>query len=47
MIKKRIQVRVKDGYLVVKLKIPSNFIIDANQCNRLSQKYNYGFAKKY
>lgn len=41
----KIKVKVKDCWLLAKVKIPSELVINTNQCDLLSKKYNYGFLK--
>lgn len=41
----KIKVKVKDYWLIAKVKISSRFVINTNQCDLLSKKYNYGFLK--
>lgn len=41
----KIRVKVKDCWLLAKVKISSKLVINTNQCDLLSKKYNYGFLK--
>ena len=41
----KIKVKVKDCWLLAKVKISSELVINTNQCDLLSKKYNYGFLK--
>ena len=40
-----IRIRVKDCWLTAKVKISSDLVINTNQYDLLSRKYNYGFLK--
>ena len=40
-----IKIKVKDGCLIAKVKISSNLVVNTNQYDLLSKKYNYGFLK--
>ena len=42
---KEIKIKVKDGCLIAKVKISSNLVVNTNQYDLLSKKYNYGFLK--
>lgn len=41
----KLKIKKKDCWLIAKVKIPSDFVINANQCDLLSKKFNYGFLK--
>ena len=42
---KGIKIKVKDSCRIAKVKISSDFVVNTNQCDLLSKKYNYGFLK--
>ena len=41
----KIKVKIKDCWLFAKVKISSELVVNTNQCDLLSKKYNYGFLK--
>lgn len=41
----KVKVKVKDCWLIAKVKVSSEFVINTNQSAILSKKYNYGFLK--
>lgn len=42
---KGIKIKVKDCCRIAKVKISSDLVVNTNQCDLLSKKYNYGFLK--
>lgn len=42
---KEIKIKVKDCCRIAKVKISSDLVVNTNQCDLLSKKYNYGFLK--
>lgn len=41
----KIKIKIKDCWQIIRVKISSNLVININQYDLLSKKYNYGFLK--